>query len=1071
VRPTRQADLVLLHPPSVYDFREKLLVGSPIADLVPSSSIFEMYPIGFSFLGEYLDRHGITVRVVNLAARMLEQPRFDVEKFIKKLTPRAFGIDLHWLPHCQGAVEIARLCKRLHPEIPVIMGGYSASIYHRELLEYPEIDYVVRGDSAEEPLLQLMKALLQGEDIAGIPNISYRFGEGGRIVENELEYIPATLDHIQDNYAFMARSALQYRDLRGIRAFKNWWSYPMTAVLTCKGCLNDCTFCGGSAWSMWRCFRRSDLALRSAEMVARDVETIASITGAPIFIIGDILQPGREYAWEVLERLGSVAPRNHLVFELFEPAPREFFERLHGSIPNYDLEISPDSHDVIIRRAAGKHYSNEQLEGTIKSALANGCARFDVFFMIGLEGQTPRSVMDSVDYCDHLLDRHGVQVHPLIGPLAPFLDPGSLNQAHPEKHGYRLLLHSLEEHRNALLQPHWRDTLGYETRWMSRQEIVDTTYSAMLKLNRIKAARGQITTEKATAVENYLDGNVSLLHHLDASSAIEDPDQREAELTAIKPEADKLRLQSGLVKEELEWPIEGKTFYYANALRLASRKGAGKREKRPGPPRPSRLSRLRSRPKKEKTPAEISAQKRRRRIVGIPIIVLATLVSLFLLADYVYSRVASSEKFSKPPYTISISPDFSAAMQPLIQDYVNQYGKGKLQIVPLGETHADIVIDKTVAKGFAGTPIDLIPRFVLTAGDLRKVIRPASRYWLSYKQQGLLFKSKNQATTDLEDYLESYWDSLPSITYNAVGDIIPARHVAEVMAQRGVDYPFKLIAPVTRGADVVSGELESAMTNEVKPAYTGMYFSASPDAIEGIKMLGVNVLTLANNHITNFDRPALMDTIDILKANHIKYAGAGEDYAEAHSPAIVEAGGVKFAFLDYNSIEESINATADRSGVAWVTIPPDAEEMQVVEEDIREAKKQAQFVVVSFHWGSEYDYKPGSSVVTMARKVCDAGADMVIGQHPHTIQSMESYNGKLIAYSLGNFVFDQRFSEQVRDGVVLKCTFKKNVPVSAKLVPYRISNTCQTVPFKEGRGQYILDKLFEISGWRKQRTR
>jgi poly-gamma-glutamate capsule biosynthesis protein CapA/YwtB (metallophosphatase superfamily) len=105
----------------------------------------------------------------------------------------------------------------------------------------------------------------------------------------------------------------------------------------------------------------------------------------------------------------------------------------------------------------------------------------------------------------------------------------------------------------------------------------------------------------------------------------------------------------------------------------------------------------------------------------------------------------------------------------------------------------------------------------------------------------------------------------------------------------------------------------------------------------------------------------------------------------------------------------------------------------------------------------------------MARRACDAGADMVIGQHPHTIQSMESYNGKLIAYCLGNFIFDQRFNEQVRQGVVLKCTFKKNVPVSARLVPYRISDTCQTVPLKGSSGQNLLDKLFEISGWKSEK--
>jgi B12-binding domain/radical SAM domain protein len=574
VRLTRQTDLVLLHPPSVYDFREKLIVPSPIADLVPSSPVFEMYPIGFSFLGEYLERHGMQVRVVNLAARMLEQPSIDVERLIKNLRPRAFGISLHWLPHCHGAVEIARLCKRAHPDTPVIMGGYSASIFHQELLAYPEVDYVVRGDSAEEPLLGLMRVLGRGGDLWRIPNLSYRDPATGVTVENRLDYVPADLNHLGANYVYMVKSALRHLDWRGVRAFKGWWSYPMTAVLTCKGCMKNCTFCGGSAWSMARCFGRRGVALRSAQEVARDIETISKITGAPVFVIGDIMQPGAEYAWELLERLARVAPRNHIVLELFEPAPREFFERLGSALPNFDLEISPESHDEGIRRLAGKHYTNEQLESNLAWALENGCGKFDVFFMIGIEGQAPASVAQTVSYCASLLDDHGTAVNPLIGPLAPFLDPGSINQARAEEHGYRVLLQTLEDHREALLEPHWRDLLGYETRWMTRQDIVDTTYSALLELNRVKADRGQITAGYATAMERFLSDSIKLLGRLDMASATEDPAARRSELALIKWEADALRARADLVKEELEWPIEGGRFHYAAIARMALKRKA-----------------------------------------------------------------------------------------------------------------------------------------------------------------------------------------------------------------------------------------------------------------------------------------------------------------------------------------------------------------------------------------------------------------------------------------------------------------------------------------------------------------
>lgn len=567
----RKTDIILLHPPSVYDFRERLIIPSPIADLVPSGPFFEMYPIGFSFLGEYLERHGMKVRVVNLAARMLEEPGFDVERFIRRRRTRAFGIGLHWLPHCHGAVEVARLCKKWHPEVPVIMGGYSATVFDDQLLEYPEIDYVIRGDSGEEPLFRLLSALRESRpgDLAGVPNLTYRDRSTGAVARNPLSYAPPDLDHLGNNYAFMIRSAARHMDTRGVRAFKGWWSYPMTAVLTCKGCTNDCTFCGGSSWSMASCMGRSGVAVRSPEAVARDVGAISSFTGAPIFVIGDIRQPGEAYAEELLGRLAAVAPRNHVVLELFEPAPARFFELAGASLPNFDIEISPESHDEEVRRAAGKGYGNAALEESIELALANGCGKFDVFFMIGLEGQTPGSVRKTVEYCSGLLRRYGTRVNPFIGPLAPFLDPGSINREKAFEHGYLPLLRTLEEHRRALLEPHWRDLLGYETNWMTRQQIVDCTYEALLELNRAKAEYGQVTGEYAAAMERFLLDNRALLNRLDRAMAIPDPSGRREEMAEIKVLADELLDRSGFIKESLQWPVEGPRFRYGAIARMA----------------------------------------------------------------------------------------------------------------------------------------------------------------------------------------------------------------------------------------------------------------------------------------------------------------------------------------------------------------------------------------------------------------------------------------------------------------------------------------------------------------------
>ena len=122
-----QTDLILLHPPSIYDFRQKTILYGPISDLIPPSPIFEMYPIGFTSIAEYLERAGYRVRIINLAVRMLSSPKIDAEKLIKSLSSPVFGIDLHWLLHAHGAIEIARIVKRHHPGARLVLGGLSAS--------------------------------------------------------------------------------------------------------------------------------------------------------------------------------------------------------------------------------------------------------------------------------------------------------------------------------------------------------------------------------------------------------------------------------------------------------------------------------------------------------------------------------------------------------------------------------------------------------------------------------------------------------------------------------------------------------------------------------------------------------------------------------------------------------------------------------------------------------------------------------------------------------------------------------------------------------------------------------
>ncbi|MFC1929003.1 TIGR04190 family B12-binding domain/radical SAM domain protein [Chloroflexota bacterium] len=547
-------DLVLLHAPSVYDFRQKTILYGPVSDLVPPSPVFELYPIGITSIAAYLERAGYQVRIVNLAVRMLKDKNFDAEAMIKRLDAPVFGIDLHWMVHCHGAIEVAGLVKKYHPEARVVFGGLSSSYYYRELMEYAEIDYVLRGDSTEEPMRQLMENIKNGEKPEAVPNLVWRDSQG-EIRENPLTHVPIDLSDVMvDYYPNIIRSVIRDRDLTSYIPFKDWLRYPITAVLTCRGCNENCVICGGSASAFRESFNRHKVASRPPESVARDVRQIGRFIKGPIFVLGNLCQPGEDYAHELLHLLQKEKIKNQLIFELFSPVSRDILRQMSLASPNFCLEISPESHDPEIRRAAGRNYSTESLEKTIRDALDVGCGRLDIFFLIGLPKQTPESVMENIDYCDYLLEKFkgDKRLSLFISPLSPFLDPGSLGFEQPERHGYRVLFRTLNEHRQALLSPSWKYSLNYETEWMTRHQIAETAYEAILRLNRVKAKHGVISRQMAEISEQRIKAASEMMHRIDD---ILSADNCEEELYRLKPEIDRINTFPVSEKIQLELPV------------------------------------------------------------------------------------------------------------------------------------------------------------------------------------------------------------------------------------------------------------------------------------------------------------------------------------------------------------------------------------------------------------------------------------------------------------------------------------------------------------------------------------
>ena len=553
------ADLILLHPPTYYDFRKRPGIYGPISDVVPSTPVFEMYPIGFASLSEYLERHGLKVRIINVALKMLKDGRFDVERLIRKNKPLAFGLDLHWMAHVHGALALAEMIKRFHPDIPVILGGLSATYYHEEILRnYPFVDFVMRGDSTEKPLLQLLRALKGKGEFKNIPNLTYRDGTNG-IHANPITYVPEDLNDITIDYRHIMKKVVRYMDPVGYQPFIDWYSYPVTAVFTCRGCTYHCKTCGGSSRTFRSMANRTKPAYRDPVLLAQDIFNISEHLNAPIMIIGDIFQPGEEYGFNFLRKMKTRRIDNHIAFEFFVPPSRDQLERIAESIKYFNIEISPESHDEEVRKAFGRPYANPPMEKMIADAIELGCKRIDLFFMIGLPKQTYESVMETVDYCRLLLERFQPydKLFPFISPLAPFLDPGSTVFEEPEKFGYRLLYRTVEEHRQALTTPSWKYILNYETEWMDRNEIVASTYESGRRLNRLKAEFGLIDRKTAESVELRIEKALRMMEEIDRVMAMPDPKERESSLESMLNQPFSLETYSMSTvceKRELEWP-------------------------------------------------------------------------------------------------------------------------------------------------------------------------------------------------------------------------------------------------------------------------------------------------------------------------------------------------------------------------------------------------------------------------------------------------------------------------------------------------------------------------------------
>ena len=504
-----EADLFLLHAPSVYDFRERddmLFAYLSDSDSVNVTSIYEMYPIGWFSIKQRLADHGFDTKIVNVASLMLQYPELDVRRLLRGLEAPIFGFDLHWMTQCNGAIELAAVLKQEHPDALTIFGGISATYYAKQLITYPSVDVVVQGYDTLDPVTELVAKVVRGgsRDFGSIPNLLYK-------VDGEVQ-----------SSGFTHKPAANYNNVR------NDWSYyrdaPSPSPLTSKlimtlpntGCAHDCGWCGGSKFAYRNIMEvRKTLIQKDHDLVVEELRTMGEAAKRTSIYALQCYSEGKGRMHAYLDAVKEVG-YNSVSFEQFNLTPPDTLKKMGESTDAY-IMLSPESHDPKISAAAGRGtYTMEQMEEWIPRALDAGVKGVMIWFFIGMPYQDRQSVMDTVAYSERLIRKFGGwKALPLICPMVPFLDPGCRFFEEPEQHGYRIFHRTLEEHRQAMVEPLWHRRLNYETRWLDRRQLQDVSYEAIARLVEIKGEYGVLPSEFCQAILKTIDETRQLLGEME----------------------------------------------------------------------------------------------------------------------------------------------------------------------------------------------------------------------------------------------------------------------------------------------------------------------------------------------------------------------------------------------------------------------------------------------------------------------------------------------------------------------------------------------------------------------------
>jgi radical SAM superfamily enzyme YgiQ (UPF0313 family) len=404
-------------------------------------------PMGLLGLADLLQRHGISTQVVNMGVEWIENHKFSIIDYIREKAPRIVAMDLHWHHQSYDVMEVVKKVKAAFPSVYVLLGGYTASFFHEEIMRnFDGVDGIIRGE-AEVPMLDLTNALLQGKgDLFSVPNLTWR--RKGRILINPLSYI-ASEKELNDlsftnfpllkNYPTYIRYIGQPFYVKGVSKEKNFWMYslksPIYHLTVGRGCPVQCTWCGGGRSSLETITGRKEVTFRGVGSVLQSIKEAVSYGYETFHICFDPYPQRPQYYLELFSRIRKEKIEMECFFESFGLPNAQFIKSFKETFPGPKslIALSPDiGSDQMRKMHKGYAYSNQALMGCLDQLKTNGVF-CDLFFTLGVPFEKEMDVQETIRLQKMIKSRY-----PNVRGIRTFtieMEPGSPWYLDPEQYG------------------------------------------------------------------------------------------------------------------------------------------------------------------------------------------------------------------------------------------------------------------------------------------------------------------------------------------------------------------------------------------------------------------------------------------------------------------------------------------------------------------------------------------------------------------------------------------------------------------------------------------------------------